>query len=96
MGVVPIGYGDGLRRSLANRGEVLVGGRRAPIVGTISMDNLTVDLGATPASREGEEVIVIGRQGSERILAEEIAEKLGTINYEVVCAISPRVPRMAA
>jgi alanine racemase len=93
VGVLPIGYGDGVRRALSNDAEVLVGGRRYPVVGTISMDNLTVDLGPEPAIEQGAEAVLIGAQGEERILAEELAARLDTINYEITCGISPRVPR---
>jgi alanine racemase len=93
VGVLPIGYGDGVRRALGNKGEVLVGGRRRPIVGTISMDNLTVDLGPETQVKPGDEAVLIGAQGPERIRAEEVAAALGTINYEVTCGVSPRVPR---
>ena len=93
VGVVPIGYGDGVRRALSNDCDVLVGGRRRPVVGTISMDNLTVDLGPEPEVEAGDEVVLIGAQGDEEIRAEEIAARLGTINYEVTCGISARVPR---
>jgi alanine racemase len=92
IGTVPIGYADGVRRALTNDCDVLVGGRRVPVVGTISMDNLTVDLGADPPPR-GSEVILLGAQGAERVLAEEWARRLGTINYEITCGISRRVPR---
>ena len=93
VGVIPIGYGDGIRRALSNRGEVLIRGRRRPIAGTISMDNLTVELGPETDVEQGDEVVLIGPQGDERILAEELAAQLGTINYEVTCGISARVPR---
>ena len=93
VGVVPVGYGDGIRRALTNNSEVLVGGRRYPVVGTISMDNLTIDLGPETEVAIGDEVTLIGTQGSERILAEEVARRLATINYEIVCGVSPRVPR---
>ena len=92
IGTVPVGYGDGVRRALTNDCDVLVGGRRVPLVGTVSMDNITVDLGPAPPPR-GTEVVLIGAQGGERILAEELAERLGTINYEVATGIGPRVPR---
>ena len=92
IGTIPIGYGDGYRRGLTGRGDVLVGGRRVPLAGTISMDNITVDLGDEPVER-GTEAVLIGARGSERILAEELATALGTINYEVTCGISSRVPR---
>ena len=92
IGTVPVGYGDGVRRALSNDCDVLVGGRRVPLVGTVSMDNITVDLGAEPVA-VGAEAVLIGAQGSERVLAEEWARRLGTINYEITCAISARVPR---
>ncbi|MEK6278305.1 MAG: alanine racemase [Actinomycetota bacterium] len=93
VGVLPIGYGDGVRRGLSNNGEVLVGGRRYPLVGTVSMDNITIDLGSDTEVEPGAEAVLIGSQGSERILAEEVARRLDTINYEVTCGISQRVPR---
>ena len=91
IATVPIGYGDGFRRDLTNNADVLIGGRRHPLVGTVSMDNVTVELDA-PVER-GEEAVLIGAQGDERILVEEIARRLGTINYEITCGISTRVPR---
>ena len=93
VGVIPIGYGDGVRRALSNNADVLVGGRRHPLVGTVSMDNITIDLGPETEVRPGDEAVLIGRQGEEQILAEEVARRLETINYEVTCAISSRVPR---
>lgn len=93
IGTIPIGYGDGYRRGLTGRGDVLVGGRRVPLAGTISMDNITVDLGDEPVER-GTEAVLIGARGEERILAEELASALGTINYEVTCGITQRVPRI--
>jgi alanine racemase len=96
LGVLPIGYGDGWRRGLSNNADVLIGGRRYPLVGTVSMDNISVDLGADPGAERlrGERAILIGFQGSERITAEEVARRLETINYEVTCALTPRVPRV--
>jgi alanine racemase len=96
VGVVPLGYGDGIRRALTNNADVLVAGRRRPLVGTVSMDNLTIDLGPETDVEPGDEAVLIGRQGEETILAEEVAARLETINYEVTCAISPRVPRRPA
>ena len=93
VGVVPIGYGDGVRRALSNNGEVLAAGRRHPIVGTISMDNLTIDLGPDPLVEPGDPVVVLGPQGDDAIAAEELAAAIGTINYEITCGISSRVPR---
>jgi len=96
VGVLPIGYGDGWRRGLSNNADVLVGGRRYPLVGTVSMDNITVDLGPDPRARRLRDAraILIGFQGSERITAEEVARRLDTINYEVSCSLTPRVPRI--
>jgi alanine racemase len=93
VGALPIGYGDGWRRALSNACDVLVAGRRRPLVGTISMDNVTVDLGAESEVRPGEPAVLIGEQDGERILCEEVARRLGTINYEVTCGLSPRVRR---
>jgi len=93
--VLPIGYGDGWRRGLSNNADVLIGGHRYPLVGTVSMDNITVDLGSDADAERlcGERAILIGFQGSERITAEEVARRLDTINYEVSCGLTPRVPR---
>jgi alanine racemase len=96
VGVVPLGYGDGVRRGLSNNADVLVRGRRHPLVGTVSMDNLTIDLGPETDVETGEEAVLIGAQGEEAILAEEVARRLDTINYEVTCGITARVPRRAA
>jgi alanine racemase len=96
IGVIPLGYGDGVRRGLSNNAEVLVGGNRKPLVGTVSMDNVTVDLGPEGGVEPGAEAVLIGPQGEDAILAEEVAARLGTINYEVTCGISARVPRREA
>lgn len=93
IAVLPIGYGDGYRRGLTNDAEVLVRGRRRPLVGTVSMDNITLDVGLGSGVRAGDEAILIGAGGGERILAEELAQRLHTINYEITCALLPRVPR---
>jgi alanine racemase len=93
VGVLPIGYGDGVRRGLTNNGEVLVGARRYPLVGTVSMDNVTILLGSETEVRPGDPAVLIGAQNGQRILAEEVARRLDTINYEVTCGISSRVPR---
>lgn len=93
VGVIPLGYGDGVRRGLTNNADVLVRGRRRPLVGTVSMDNVTIDLGPDTEVEPGDEAVLIGRQGEQEILAEEVAARLETINYEVTCAISARVPR---
>jgi alanine racemase len=95
VGVLPLGYGDGVRRALSNNAEVLVRGRRRPLVGTVSMDNITIDLGPETEVEPGDEAVLIGSQGEDSILAEEVARRIGTINYEVTCGISARVPREA-
>ena len=94
VATIPIGYGDGWRRGLSNDCDVLIRGRRYPLVGTVSMDNVTVDVGPDPAVAIGDPVVLIGEQGEERILAEEVAGRLDTINYEVTCGLSPRVRRL--
>jgi alanine racemase len=96
VGVIPLGYGDGVRRGLANNAEVLVRGRRHPLVGTVSMDNITVELGPATEVEPGDEAVLIGAQGEDAIPAEEVAARLDTINYEVTCGISSRVPRRPA
>jgi alanine racemase len=93
LATVPIGYGDGWRRALTNNSEVLIRGRRHPSVGAVSMDNVTVALGRDTDVGVGDEVVLIGSQGGERILAEEVARRLGTINYEVTTGLLPRVRR---
>jgi alanine racemase len=93
LAVVPLGYGDGVRRALSANAEVLIGGRRLALVGTVSMDNITIDLGLGSGVDVGAVVTLLGADGDEAIGAEEIAARQGTINYEVTCAISPRVPR---
>ena len=90
VATLPIGYGDGWRRGLSNDCDVLIGGARHPLVGTVSMDNVTVDLGAQTDVRVGDEAILIGEHGGERILCEEVAARLGTINYEIACGLSAR------
>lgn len=95
LGVLPIGYGDGWRRALSGNADVLVAGARLPLVGTVSMDNVAADLGPDPAALElcGAEAVLIGASGPERITAEELARRIGTINYEITCGLSARVPR---
>ncbi|HYB28114.1 MAG TPA: alanine racemase [Solirubrobacteraceae bacterium] len=94
IATIPIGYGDGIRRALTNNCDVLIRGRRYPLVGTVSMDNVTVDVGSRGAVATGDRVTIIGVDGDERVSAEELARRIGTINYEVVCGISARVPRV--
>ena len=93
--VIPVGYADGFRRAPQNFGEVLVRGLRAPIVGRVCMDQTMLDVTDIPGVRVGDEVVLIGRQSSQSITAEDVAARIGTINYEVVSAILPRVPRVS-
>jgi len=93
VATVPVGYADGVPRALsANGGEVLIRGRRHPIAGTVTMDQLMVDVGEAPVE-VGDEVVLLGRDGDAEITADEWAERVGTIAYEIVCGIGPRVPR---
>ena len=94
VATLPIGYGDGWRRGLSNDCDVLIRGRRHPLVGTISMDNVTVDLGPDTDVEPGDRAVLIGAQDGERIACEEVAKRLQTINYEVTCGLSPRVRRL--
>jgi len=89
LATIPIGYGDGVRRALTNNADVVVRGRRHPLVGTVSMDNITVDLGLETDVRCYDEAVLLG----EGVLAEEWARRLDTINYEITCALTPRVER---
>jgi alanine racemase len=93
VAVIPVGYADGFRRAPAHWSEVLVKGRRAPIVGRVCMDQTMIDVSNFSDVRVGDEVVLIGSQGDMTITAEEVAERLGTINYEVVSVILARVPR---
>jgi alanine racemase len=93
VGTVPAGYADGVRRLLSNRGEVVVRGRRVPIVGTVCMDQFLVEVDGLGAER-GDDVTLIGSQDGASVTADDWAAWLGTINYEVVCGIGPRVPRV--
>jgi alanine racemase len=94
LATVPIGYGDGVRRALTDNADVLAGGRRRPLRGAVSMDNVTIEVGpGEPDVARGDAAVLIGAQGDERILAEEWARRLDTINYEITCGLSRRVPR---
>ena len=95
IATLPVGYGDGLHRNLSNRMQVLVGGRRCPQVGRITMDQSLVDVTELRGRVSlGDEAVLIGKQGQETIHADELAGLLGTINYEIVSAITQRVPRI--
>jgi len=89
LATLPIGYGDGWRRALSNNSDVVIRGRRYPVAGTISMDNLTVDVGLDSDVEPGDEATLIG----DGILAEEVARRIGTINYEITCGLLPRTRR---
>jgi alanine racemase len=94
LALLPIGYGDGWRRALSNNAEVLIAGHRYPLVGTVSMDSITADLQSAVAPElRDQRAVLIGAQGAERITAEDLARRLGTINYEVTCGLTPRVRR---
>jgi alanine racemase len=95
IAIIPVGYADGFRRGPRTWGEVLVKGQRAPLVGRVSMDQCAINISHIPHVRQGDEVVLIGRQGNEVISAEEVAERLGTINYEVVSELLARVPRVS-
>lgn len=94
IAVLPVGYADGYSRRLSNKGFVLIGGRRAPIVGLICMDMTMVDVTDLPPVRVGDPVALIGREDKDAIWADEIAGWTGTIPYEILCAIGPRIPRI--
>jgi alanine racemase len=94
IATLPVGYADGYSRRLSNRGEVLVRGQRAPVVGRVSMDLVTIDVTDVADAAPGDEVVLLGRQGDDEITAEELAGKLDTISYEVFCSVSARVPRV--
>ena len=94
IATLPIGYGDGLARALADNCDVLIGGRRYPLRGMVSMDNITVEVGPEPLVGLGQRATLIGSDGGERQTAEELARRVGTISYEVLCWISKRVPRV--
>jgi alanine racemase len=93
IATLPIGYADGVRRGLTNNCDVLIAGRRYPLVGTVSMDNVTVDVGPDPVVGVGAAAVLIGRSGGERQTVEDLANRVGTINHEILCGISQRVPR---
>jgi len=94
IGVLALGYADGLPHRLSNKGRVIAGGKPAPILGTVSMDLTTVDLTQTPALAPGDEVTILGEEGDARLDAQQIARLAGTISYNVLCGISPRVHRV--
>jgi len=94
IATLPVGYADGFSRLLSSRGEVLIKGRRAPIVGRVCMNQCMIDVGHIPGVIIDEEVVLFGGQGCQTLAVEEVARWIGTINYEVVCMVSSRVPRI--
>jgi len=94
IATLPIGYADGYARNLSNKAEVLVRGRRAPVVGRVTMDQTMIDVGHIRGVCAGDEVVLIGKQGRDEIRTEKLARLAGTIAYETVCSISNRVPRI--
>ncbi len=94
IATIPVGYADGYSRRLSSKGEVLVRGRRAPVAGRVCMDQCMIDVGDVPGVAPGDEVILFGRQGDVTLPVEEVAGWMGTINYEVVCLVGARVPRI--
>lgn len=93
IATVPVGYGDGYARALSNRGQMLVRGHKAPVIGRVCMDLTLIDVGHIPGAALDDEVVVFGRQGDGEISADDLANALDTINYEIVTSVSNRVPR---
>ncbi|MFZ5390712.1 MAG: alanine racemase, partial [Patescibacteria group bacterium] len=93
MAVLPVGYWDGYRRSLSNKGQVIINNRLCPVMGRVCMNITMVDVTGLSKVKVGDEVVLLGRQGKIEITAEQIADKSGTINYEAVTAINPLLPR---
>jgi alanine racemase len=94
IATIPMGYADGYRRGLSNRFHVIVRGKKAPVAGTVCMDMFMADVSDIEGVAKGDEVLIFGKRGDDLLPAEEMAEALGTINYEIVTGISPRVPRL--
>ena len=94
IATIPVGYGDGFGWMLSNQGEALIRGERVPVAGRISMDMCTLDISKVPGCEVGDEVVLMGEQGGERITADEIAEKVRSIHYEILCALGKRAPRV--
>jgi alanine racemase len=94
LAIVPMGYADGYPRILSNKADALVRGRRAPVIGAVSMDMLAVSVGHLPDVAVGDEVVLLGAQGDEQVTAEELADLADTVPYEILCGLSRRVPRV--
>jgi alanine racemase len=95
LAIVPAGYADGVPRSLSGHGAVLIAGKRCPLAGRVSMDLTTVDVTDLPSPpRRGDEAVFFGRQGSARLGVDEVAAAAGTVSWEILCGVGPRVPRI--
>jgi len=94
IATLPVGYGDGYGIILSNQGEVLIRGKRVPVVGRVSMDMVTIDVSSLPDCRIGDEAVLMGRQGGEEISANDIASRIGTISYDILCTLGKRAPRI--
>lgn len=94
VATIPVGYGDGYPRSLSGKGYVLIHGKKAPILGRVCMDQFMVDISEIPEAMEGDKVTLLGMDGTERITAEELGELSGRFNYEFVCDLGKRIPRV--
>lgn len=96
IAIIPVGYADGFNRHLSNTGHIIIRGRKVPVIGLVCMDQFMVDVDHIPDVSIGDEVVLIGKQGNEEITADDLARQLGTINYEIICGITDRVPRVYA
>ena len=94
IATVPIGYADGYNRLLSSRGVMLVSGHQSPVVGRVCMDQAMIDVGGIDGVREGDEVVILGKQGDQKITAEMVAKQIGSINYEIIASLMDRVPRI--
>ena len=94
VATLPVGYADGYRRSLTDKGHVLLHGKKAPIIGRICMDQMMVDVTDIPGVKIGDHAVLIGRSGDEEITVDYLAALTGTLNYEIICGISRRTPRV--
>ena len=94
IATIPVGYADGYSRALSNKASVLIRGKRAPIIGRVCMDQFMVDVTDIPEASLGDDVIIVGRDQTESISVEELSEMAGSFNYEFVCDVSWRVPRV--
>jgi len=94
VALIPVGYGDGYHRSLSNKGVVLLHGKRAPVLGRVSMDQIIVDVSHIPEVQEGDTAVLFGTDGKAVLSTEEVANLAGTINYEVTTSLLPRVVRV--